>query len=183
MLSRILSFVLVTSLTVLAPTALRADDWSTFKTPGNAFEVKMPGKPTVRKQDTPTPFGPLEMTGYGSSDLDTNAVYVVVVAVLPPAVVQEYENDPENGLNEMIEGMITAGHGNKTSVREVTMGPNVGREFEATIFQGEGKLVGRIFVIDGKAYILLVMTPNDQNSKKDTTKFFGSFKVNRVFEI
>jgi hypothetical protein len=179
MLSRILSFVLVTSLTVLAPTALRADDWSTFKAPGNAFQVKMPVKPAVHTTCT----GQMTMTAYIATDLDTTTTVGIISCALPPATVKELMEDPENGLDELAESVITGVHGYNTSVREVTMGANVGREFEATILEGEGKLVGRVFVIDGKAYILLVMTPNDQNSKKAASRFFGSFKVNRTLEI
>jgi hypothetical protein len=183
MTSRILSFALVTALTVLAPTAVRADDWTTFKAPGNEFQVKLPGEPAVQKQEVATPAGKMKMVTYVANATDTNTILGVVSCALPPALAQQFKDNPELGLDGLIEGMIMGVNGKKTSSREVKMGSNVGREFQASIYGGEGTLVGRVFVIDGTAYMLMVMTPKDQNSKEDATKFFGSFQVNPTHEI
>ncbi len=106
----------------------------------------------------------------------------VVSCALPPAMLQELKENPKIGLDSLVEGMVAGAKGKKTSSREVKMGTNVGREFEASIYGGEGKLVGRVFVIDGKAYMLMVMTPKDQDVKEDATKFFGSFKVSPTLD-
>jgi hypothetical protein len=178
MIKRTLSFALVTALTVLAPTALRADEWLLFKAPGNEFQVKLPGEPATQKMETPTPAGKMKMTMYIANDSDTNAIVGVVSCALPPAIAAQFKENPEIGLDGLVEGMIAGVNGKKTSIKPVKMGTYSGREFEANIYDGEGKLFGRAFVIDDKAYMLMVMAPKDQDSKGEARKFFGSFKVN-----
>jgi hypothetical protein len=177
MVRRTLSYALVTALTVLAPATLRADDWTTFKAPGNEFEVKLPGEPVVQMQEVPSPAGKMKLTVYVATTMDTGLYVGVVTCAPPPGLLEQFKENPEVALDGMVEGMISGVKGKKTSGKEVKMGKHVGREFEASIYDGEGKMFGRVFLIEGKAYMLMLMAPKDQNVKAETTKFFGSFKV------
>jgi hypothetical protein len=177
MTHRVLSCALVAALTVLTPAALRAD-WTNFTAPGNEFQVNLPGEPAVQKQEMPTPFGKMKMTMYIANDAETNSIVGVVSCALPQAIAKQFKETPEAGLDGFVEGMISGVNGKKTSSKEVKMGTYTGREFEASIYEGEGKLFGRVFVVEDKAYMLMVMAPKDQNVKGDIRKFYGSFKVN-----
>ncbi len=176
MTSRILSLALVATLIALAPTAVRADDWKTFKAPGDEFQIMLPGQPVVNKELLSSPDGNVNVVGYVAKDAKSSTVAALITIELP--VVGE---NPERGLYQMVDDLITEFDGRKISVRDVKMGLHYGLEFEATSKDGKGKVVGRVFILNGKAYVLLVANRNDLNV--DGSAFFNSFKVKPFSEL
>jgi len=176
--SRFLSAAAVlTALSFVAPSALRADEWKVFKAPGGEFEVKMPTEPAVQKQEQPTPAGKMMMTMYISTDNDTATVYMVASCEFPPALKPMLKDNPGVIYDGLFSGMLQASQGKETAKRDVKMGAHSGREMEATVFNGEGRMIGRAFIINEKVYMLLIMSPKAKDLKEDKDKLFNSFKV------
>jgi hypothetical protein len=176
MIRRLLSAAVLSAL-VACPAAVKADEWKVFKAPDGEFEIKLPTDPAVQKQEQPTPAGNMKMTMYVSSDNDTATVYMVASCEFPPALKPMLKENPKAIYDGVFAGMIQASMGKETASREVKMGQYTGREMEATVFNGNGRMIGRAFVINDKVYMLLIMSPKDKDLKEDSKKLFDSFKV------
>jgi hypothetical protein len=167
----------VLSALIVFPAAARADEWKVFKAPGDEFEVKLPGEPMVQKQEQPLPQGKMQMTMYLASDNESATVYMVASCDFPPELRKMLKDNPGFFYDSLFMGMLQGVMGKETAKRDVMMGQHKGKELEATVFNGNGRMIGRAFIINEKVYMLLIMSPKDRDLKEDGKKLFDSFKV------
>jgi hypothetical protein len=177
MVRRILYGVVMTALAFLAPNVARAD-WSTFKAPHNEFQVKLPGTATVLNQTVPSENGDLKLDLYVARNEETGAVVGVVTGNLPDQIVEALDKEQDAILDAFVDGFVTSAGGVDRTVRRVKMGSYVGREFKATTNGGRDQYLGRVFMINGKVYVLMVLAPKDQAITGDAMKLFNSFHIN-----
>ena len=176
MKSRILCVAFVLGLTSVS--AIRADDdvWSKYTLPAGKYDVLLPGTPLKQTKTMRTPLGNIEVKVAAAVDLDKGVNYVVGTFEIPRGVVGKFGADEESVLDGMAHGFVLGGRGKVIRQEKVMIAGWPGREVRATIFDGAGELHGRFCLIDGRAYLLIVMAPADSLDARDAERFFDSFQ-------
>jgi hypothetical protein len=144
--------------------------------PDGKFEVMLPVKPTHQKQRLRAPFGVVEQNRYLAVDDDRDIVYLVETWDLPPGL-WDTEQSPEEVLDILVRGFIRNLKGQNVRQKQILLGDNPGREFEATILDGIGHLNGRAFLVEDRVYILAVLSPISEEDPRNADRFLRSFKV------
>jgi hypothetical protein len=145
-------------------------DWQDFSKDG--FSIRMPGTPTTQEKDIPTPAGNMHMKLHIASDADSGVVYMIAQVELPPI-----GGNSDDFLDGAQSGMIQGVNGKLVSQTKVTLGRHPGREIKADAFDGKGYLRGQLFAINGKVYMLAVLSPKSVDASAATNQFLGSFQV------
>jgi hypothetical protein len=139
-------------------------NWQTFTAPDGSFSVDLPGplKKETRQQ------GPLTITMYGAEV--RNGIFAAAVCDLPPGAPFDYDGG--------VRG-IAASHAGKILTQSPwNIAGHVGRAFEIELTQPKGYASGRMVVVNGRLYQLLVMGAHFRESDAEVQKFFGSFRLN-----
>jgi hypothetical protein len=161
---------------------VRADepDWKDFTSKEGRFTVKTPDEPLSKKKTTATPFGKTEMTMFGGAlSADDGIAYVVGYLDLPKGVAKTIEKD-DDGLETILKGFARAiPDGKVIAVKKTTLGANVGREAEIEALGGASVVRTRAYLVDGRVYIVMVMSPKDAADNAVIDRFFDSFQLTK----
>jgi hypothetical protein len=150
-------------------------DWKPYKAPKDEFEVILPSEPRLKEKEQVTPDGKVRILQYLSFDQVSGAGAMVLACELPPEILKRPKDKQEEFLDSFVRVLMG---GKVTMIPGVTTaGAGAGREFEGTASGGATLVRGRAFLVNGKAYVLMVLAAKDTDVKKETEKMFDSFKV------
>jgi hypothetical protein len=172
---RILAAAFVCIVAGVATLQAQTSTLETFTLPGGKMEIKLPGTPVEMKQTQRSPFGDMEVRVNMVTDEARGIVYGVVTCDIPPALRRQL-GDGEAALDGMAAGFVSGAGGKLISKKKLLVAGNPGMELKATVFDGNGEMLGQFCVIDGTMYLVLVMAPKDGINVKDANRFFSSFQ-------
>ena len=174
MKSKLVCAALVLGLVGTAATAAESS-WRKVAPAGGKFQVLMPSEPLHQKQTERTPFGTMDVNLYMGMDLDKNIAYLVGTCDLPPAV-RDQAKPSEQALDTMVQGAVIGAKGKLLGQKKITLAGHSGREFEASVLNGAGTLKGRAFLVKGRIYLVMVLSPKGREDAANSARFFDSFK-------
>jgi hypothetical protein len=165
------------TLALLSPTGLRAGEggWGRIRVPGGKYEVLMPGPPLEKTEKMPTPWGKTPFKMKWALDEDTGTLYVVGTFEFPKAL-RLRGGMVAKALDAFSDGFVKGGKGKLTRCKAVQVAGQPGQEFEAALLGGLSVARGRIYLIDGRLHLLLVMSPREDGDPRDADRFLQSFR-------
>jgi hypothetical protein len=149
-----------------------AAEWRDFTSPDGSFTIALPGDPIEKKETTKTAAGNMDMHLF-TLDL-RNISYAVIYTDFPPAFLQ-MPNAAEKLLEGGRNGAVAQVKGRLVSDQPISIGRHPGRELQIECSQGT--ILARIYIIDGRLYQMIVLTPTGKAISHDARKFLESFRV------
>jgi hypothetical protein len=158
------------ALLVLLAAGCKQPSWEQFTNQEGKFTVLMPGKPK-----------------YETRDKDQLKVHNFVVEGRDYAYLVSYTDLPRGGVDNLeavyaegVKGVAATQGGKILSQSDFTIDGHTGKSYEIEVTKPKaGFAAGRMVVIDGRLYQLLVMGSKIRATDADVNKFFDSFKVNK----
>ena len=151
---------------LIAGPVAAADAWSTFRDPGAAFTVDMPGTPTVSPDSTKTADGrDVPILSY-IIDRGTSAMVADFTALTV---------DPGKAIDGGVSAIASSGKAIQSNVIDQLDG-QVGRSITFVDAQNN-QYTDRVFFFNGRLYqVLTVLPPNGEAAAKDAAmRFSASF--------
>jgi len=147
--------------------------WETYTSDAGGYSVFMPRSPIVQTRATPTPAGMTHVVMV-VADQGNEGAYCASHCTLP-----RIEGDPEQILENGVQGMMRVYNATVSSNRSFTVQGNAAKEVD---FNGnhQGKaLTGRVRVVlaDKTLYQVFWMGPPGQKPEQEIRRFFESFKL------
>jgi hypothetical protein len=161
----------------LSATAAPVAEWEVYAPEGAAFEIKMPGKPTVSVKKNKTFAGDVTTTMHMAMDDSASATYGAAVVELPAGVARFAEGKPKEMLDGVATGFAAGAGGKVVSQKEIKLGDYQGREFQVSLFDGAGVGYGRAYFVKGKVVMVVVLAPKDADITASRDAYFASLKV------
>ena len=156
------------------PGGFPVEAWQEFKHEAGNFAVMMPGKPLEMSQSVETEIGKVPIHSFIAQGGRLN--YVAMYAEYPMAF-----DTPETIKTLLDNGrdlMLSRRNGKLISETNISFGKYPGRELKAKIDGGMARL--RMYVVNQRMYMLMVMTPGDdvlnQLESKKVNDFLASLK-------
>jgi hypothetical protein len=143
----------------------KGQEWKEVSSPDGGYRALMPGTP----KDESRTQGAL-------------TIKAQTVEVKDGAFLASYTDLPRGtpfNYDAGIQGMATKHQGRVLSTTDVSVGGKPGKAFELEITQPKGFAAGRMAVVDGRLYQLLVIGANRRATDPDVQKFFDSFELTR----
>ena len=142
----------------------------TYRFADDSFSIWLPRQAVVKKtKDHVT--GQM-ITSYTAAD-ERGGVYLVAASRFPPLPTP---SEVKAALPLTIEGFALGMGGKVLSQKEIMRNGYLGREFEVQA-PGGAIVKGRVFVIDGRLYILAVVPGPDQDVATHANRFLFSFRA------
>ncbi len=147
--------------------------WSTFAPSGEGFRVQLPGKPRAMSRSA----AGIEFKMYALESPDKRSAYMVSATKLPipanedAATIQQRLDGARDGALRNSRATLTK----ETKIR--LQGKFPGREVEASLPGGIGKMRVRFFIVNGKIYQTLVLGQSGFVDSKNAEKFLNSLAL------
>ena len=144
--------------------------WIEFSPKDSGFSIMVPAQPTQRMFAHSTADEKATSPLYEVKQGDVKYVISYMTHHFSEAV-----NDRNHFLDMAAEAGITQAGGTLTSSRSIVLGGYPGREVEGRI--QENIYRSRVYLVDQRVYLLIVLMPATATSSEAAAKFFKSFKI------
>lgn len=159
------------------PIGIPVESWQEFKHEAGNFAVMMPGKPIEVSQTVDSQIGKVPIYSFTARGGTLN--YLAMYAEYPIAL--DTPEAAKTSLNGARDLMLNNRNGKLISETDISYGKYPGREVKAQLDGGIMRL--RVYIVNQRMYLLMVMAPGDDKSKQLESKkaedFLGSFKFLR----
>jgi hypothetical protein len=149
-------------------------DWREFTSAEGRYRVLLPGTPRHQTQNQPTMVGNILMHLDVVERNGGRSGFCVLYADFPFDRLDPVQE--KQVLDFGVMGGAMGAKGKLVSSRDVTLGAHRGKEMEIDV-PGKGKMIGRIYLVRNRLYILLAAGPGLSAASPDVTKFWGSFQL------
>lgn len=153
--------------------------WEAFQSRGENFEIKMPKKPVSKANTENTSAGQLQVNQYfvddrgGSGYLFSISVARITDAAAATSRPAEFYKDSADYAAKSVPGLSPPSGGTP-----ITYGSYSGQEY--MIRGGGGAMKARIYIINGRRYVLSVFDPNGRGlNTEPVNQFFRNFKITK----
>lgn len=159
------------------PSGIPVEAWQEFKHEAGNFAVMMPGKPLEISQTVETEIGKVPIHSFIASGGRLN--YAVMYAEYP--MVFDTPDATKTLLDNGRDLMLSSKNGKLIGETNISFGKYPGRELKAKIDEGTMRL--RMYAVNQRMYMLMVMTPGadvlKQLESKKVNDFLASLKFLR----
>jgi len=149
-------------------------DWRTVVSTEERFSITFPNKPKVQTQTTTNRAGVMFVRQY-HSEVDRMTAFGISVTDLP--VTNQFSE-------EQVQIMLDAGRnealgtdGKLLDERKITLGQNLGREFDMEKLGGTAFVRVRVYFVEGRIYTLTAVGSSRENALKKASEFLDSFRL------
>jgi hypothetical protein len=150
---------------LLSAGCVKPVEWKEYTSAEGRFSVLLPGTP---KEGTRAQAG-LTVKSYGVEV--KNGAYAALYTDLPPGTPFD--------CSAAIRAMADNSQGQVLSETDFDLGGSKGKAFEVEVGRPRGHAAGRMVVVDGRLYQLIVMGADLRASDPDVQTFLGSFRLTR----
>ncbi len=153
------------------------DSWVRVSPEGSTCSASMPAKPTVFEANSPSPFGPIKMTG-SLCVADGDVQCMMFSLTLPRAIRQQGVAD-DFILTGFRDGFLQSFRAELVRERKTALKQRPGREVEAKTADGQQVLRLRLYLVQDQVFGVGLLAPASANHSPTAAKFLDSFRLER----
>lgn len=175
-MKQILSSALFVSAVMVTACQAEQATKTTFSSEEGRFTIAEPAPFQEMQQSVETPVGPVEIYTF-TAETDQSA-YVVAFSDYPPQMVAQSE--PEMLLDSSRDGAVNNLGGTLVSEEKIELAGNPGRSLTISADTGTNEsaiINSHIYLVDNRLYQILVVSPENQQSKTAPKTFLESFSL------